>query len=325
MTRTTVARRHQAFTLIELLVVIAIIAILIALLLPAVQQAREAARRSQCKNNLKQVALALHNYHDTFGLFPYGYQIESAFIVHSRDTWFQRVLPYVEQASLYNLYETDKTNYTMSVPVAIAGQVVPAFVCPSDPNAPGKSGGGSSNTYAFQGSYVGNAGVGTWTATNGLITITAPTLAGASGITSGIFGTVTSVNIGGVIDGTSNTLLVSEGIVRPGSSTFGETGGYWGGGPHGSYGFSTGATPNTSLADRPYSCKAATTPGAPNMAPCSAADTTSGKINYARSYHIGGVQAALADGSVRFVSDNVDAQTWMKAGIKGDGQVLGEY
>jgi len=87
-------RRQRGFTLIELLVVIAIIAVLVALLLPAVQQAREAARRSSCKNNLKQLGLAMHNYHDVFTIFPYGHQTEG--VTHRRDNWFQRILPYID-------------------------------------------------------------------------------------------------------------------------------------------------------------------------------------------------------------------------------------
>ena len=92
-----VLRKRRGFTLIELLVVIAIIAILIALLLPAVQQAREAARRSTCKNNLKQIGLALHNYHDVFGTFPIGSQV-----TYYRANWRSAILPYIDQAPAYN-------------------------------------------------------------------------------------------------------------------------------------------------------------------------------------------------------------------------------
>ena len=97
---TRLRSRRSAFTLIELLVVIAIIAVLIALLLPAVQQAREAARRSQCKNNLKQYGLALHNYHDNYGCFPIGSEANwsnGAFL-----SWQSRILPYVDQSPIYN-------------------------------------------------------------------------------------------------------------------------------------------------------------------------------------------------------------------------------
>ena len=157
--------RRVGFTLIELLVVIAIIAILIALLLPAVQQAREAARRTQCKNNLKQVGLALHNYHDvTSDCFPYGHQQEVAGGSHRRDCWYQRVLPYVEQAPLYNAYEADKTEYIHNIAASatvgyIAKTPVTMFSCPSDSTNPGYGASGSAT--AFQGNYVVCAGPGT--------------------------------------------------------------------------------------------------------------------------------------------------------------------
>src|SRR4051794_39159605 len=96
----TLRRSHRlGFTLIELLVVIAIIAVLIALLLPAVQQAREAARRTQCKNNLKQIGLALHNYHDSVGMFPYA----STYPMNApKHTWVELILPYIDSAPLYS-------------------------------------------------------------------------------------------------------------------------------------------------------------------------------------------------------------------------------
>ncbi|QDT53698.1 Type II secretion system protein G precursor [Caulifigura coniformis] len=318
-------RRRSGFTLIELLVVIAIIAILIALLLPAVQQAREAARRTQCKNNLKQIGLALHNYHDTFTLFPYGFNgVEGQYVVHGRDTWHQQIWPYIEQGPLYNMYQADTSNWLMYTPDAIAGQTIPGFSCPSDPNAPSTRGGGSSRSKGFQGSYAGNAGVGaTFTVdANNIITVTNSTTVGAD--YTGVFGNKSNVKIGGITDGTSNTLLASEGIIRNGTGAFGELGGYWGGGPHGAYGFSTAAVPNTSLADNPYSCMATTQPGAPKNAPCTAV-SSGNRFNYARSYHTGGVHAAMSDGSVRFVSENIDVQTWMKLGIRKDGQTIGEF
>ncbi len=111
----SLSSRHRGFTLIELLVVIAIIAILIALLLPAVQQAREAARRTQCKNHLKQLGLALHNYHDTYSVFPYGHQSEVTGARHRRACWFQSILPFVDQAPLYNKYAQDTTEYRFIV------------------------------------------------------------------------------------------------------------------------------------------------------------------------------------------------------------------
>lgn len=325
--------QRRAFTLIELLVVIAIIAILIALLLPAVQQAREAARRTQCRNQLKQLGLALHNYHDSHNVFPYGHMgVENGIVTHARDCWFHRLLPYVDQAPLYNQYEADKTPYVHQMTTGAAGDIakarIPMFSCPSDPSTPGA--GACGNTVGFQGSYAVNGGVGaghTVDAVTGIITVTNREMNATD--PGGLFGTFSKFTLTSCKDGSSNTLLASEGIIRgnPSTATWGELGGYWGGAPHGSYAFSAAEPPNTPVADRVYTCKAATMTGAPKSAPCESGNTLglTGRYNFARSYHTGGVTAVLADGSVRFVSDNVDRQTWMKLGKRNDGQTLGEF
>ena len=136
--------RSRGFTLIELLVVIAIIAVLIALLLPAVQQAREAARRSQCKNNLKQIGLALHNYHGTFGLFPPGAvrMMDPAGNVVAREDpifgWPVMILPQMEQGNLYERINTEQRTMrqvmedTSANGLALLQTSLPAFLCPSD-------------------------------------------------------------------------------------------------------------------------------------------------------------------------------------------------
>src|SRR3954468_16866342 len=123
--------RKKGFTLIELLVVIAIIAVLIALLLPAVQQAREAARRTQCKNNLKQLGLALHNYHDTFGVFPMGYHWPLG------TGWSYHLLPHLDQAPLYNSFTVGTPTapaasiWRSGAPQAALGVPLAVFRCPS--------------------------------------------------------------------------------------------------------------------------------------------------------------------------------------------------
>lgn len=331
----TKSSKRPAFTLIELLVVIAIIAILIALLLPAVQQAREAARRTQCKNNLKQWGLALHNYHDTFTLFPYGHQQELyAGQTKRRDSWFQRVLPYLDQANRYNTYEAYPSvnayegEYIHRIQNRDIVGPFDAGSCPSDPNSPGR--GGNGGTTAFQSNYAVCAGAGqavTIDPATQLITVDNMNVANVSTGT-GLFYRNSSTGIRTCTDGSSNTLMVGEGIIRDNSrGGWGELGGHWGGAPHGAFGFSVAETPNTTVADRVYSCKETLVTAAPGRAPCENGNSGGlpGRWNFARSYHTGGVQVTMADGSSRFVSENIDRQTWMKLGMHRDGLTIGEF
>ena len=154
MTRPFRISRRTAFTLIELLVVIAIIAVLIALLLPAVQQAREAARRTQCKNNLKQLGLSLHNYHSSFNCFPFGQETGNSCpgnINFNEWSAISQLLPYFDQANIYNQINFStgiSANYacnpdtTNNAPVFIE---IPALRCPSDPQKNTSGVGGATN------------------------------------------------------------------------------------------------------------------------------------------------------------------------------------
>lgn len=299
---------RRGFTLIELLVVIAIIAILIALLLPAVQQARESARRTQCKNNFKQLGIAMHNYHDVFRTFPYGYYHSNTY--HGRDTWMQQLMPYYDQAAAYNQYAAANVRWVMDTPREIKDLKIPVLMCPSDPSSGGFGGGGGARAggNGFQGNYVMCAG-------NNLMTRNSRTL-------NGIVCEISSIEFRDITDGTTNTLMSSETIIR-GIQTggWGGAGGYWGGGNHGSYGFTSLETPNTTVADQVYSCKSTVFPNAP----CTSIFGGSDLRNFARSYHEGGVQVSLCDGSGRFVSENISLDVWRALGSRNGSEVPGEF
>lgn len=307
-------RLRSAFTLIELLVVIAIIAILVALLLPAVQQAREAARRSSCKNNLKQVGLAMHNYHDVHNTFPYGWGWDEADTqTRRRDTWMQQILPFIEQGALYDLYVQQNRSHAHTSSEQILKTQIATLFCPSNP---------STGTENFRGTYGANAG-----STN-------PGFGSTNA--NGIFFRRSSIGFRDIVDGTSNTLLIAEGVARPSNGAnhtpWGEVGYYWGGGSVGHHGtaFNTAQAPNSRVPDCNYTCASydmAKFPcagyNAGNNPPVTCAYADIG--TYARSFHTGGVQASMADGAVRFVSENINLQTWQALSTRAGGEVIGEF
>ncbi|WP_437223087.1 DUF1559 domain-containing protein [Planctomicrobium sp. SH661] len=324
-------RLASGFTLIELLVVIAIIAVLIALLLPAVQQAREAARRSQCKNNQKQLGLALHNYHDVHRVFPFGmmnsfnaYSTEdSVFRGTGRISWFPMVLPFIDQAPLYNTWVTYGQNGTAPNSWWDSNQgansVVSTMLCPSDP-------GTGKRTYnGFAGNYQLCGGSAAWGNQPGTFN---EAILDANGVKPrGMFYPRSSVSMSHVTDGTSNSLMAGEILVAPDSGTAGTgceswpdpdmRGLYWNAIHMGSL-FVALRTPNTKSPDI-IGWKAYSTTTSP--ATCA----MSGTAMFARSMHTGGVNATMGDGSVRFISDNINTGTYQAIGTISGGEIPGEF
>jgi prepilin-type N-terminal cleavage/methylation domain-containing protein/prepilin-type processing-associated H-X9-DG protein len=290
-------RIARGFTLIELLVVITCIAILISLLLPAVQQAREAARRTQCRNNLKQMSLAIHSYHDTFSLFPNSEVGGTGTL--AKASAFVAILPYVEQTSTFTLYNPAVGN-SDPVNMSAVRQLIPVYLCPSAPlrrqipisscdandRAPG--------TYAFStGSGDAWGMQSTGNPHNGAI------VNPASGKTS----------MRDITDGSSNTLLVGEAAWNLPDYLF--TSGPCAGQQR--WGFSYWSSP--------YPLATAFT----TMAPFNPKSGGANVLSRFRSEHIGGVQFAMADGSVRFVSENISQIILDATGTRAGGEVFGEF
>lgn len=352
-------RLNQGFTLIELLVVIAIIAILIALLLPAVQQAREAARRTQCKNNLKQLGLALHNYHDVYGRFCVGAG-GTGWTGTSTGNWgrlsgYIGLLPYVEQAPLYNQIASSQTVNGFVFPpfgpepwnndYPLWKSQVTAFLCPSDSSPTSGNGRTSFAKVNYGFSFGDRLSVG---------------IAGAAKPSRGLFAENLSYGIRDCTDGTSNTIAMTE-LVRslgghqklggnavnvtdvltnpsrclatldpndrndfdPATSVVGWSGDRWCEGAVASTGVNTILAPNSPR------CTVNAWDGA-------------GGVYSAQSRHTGGVQALMTDGAVRFISENIDTGdntvgdtgngngrspygVWGALGTKAGGEVNGEF
>ncbi|MBA4031805.1 MAG: prepilin-type cleavage/methylation domain-containing protein [Planctomyces sp.] len=309
MTMSSPIPRRKGFTLIELLVVIAIIAILIALLLPAVQQAREAARRTQCRNTLKQWGIAMHNYHDTFTRLPF------AGTSNKRHTWVVSLWPYIDQAPLYASYNHnvgffEPPNIVQNTLDGVLVKSVPLYYCPSDPGAEMFQG----DTYwRTRGNYVVN--FGNFSIPNGTNTIVggmAPF--GYNGSTGAFTESPRSSRFKDFTDGTSTTLLMSE-VLRPLKATDADHRGDIHN-DEASSAFMTRLTPNSSAADITRATWCVDNPAA--KLPCTTGNVSMGS----RSRHTGGVHQLIADGSVRFTSENVDLNAYRAAGsMNGDESV----
>ena len=291
----SVARRI-GFTLVELLVVIAIIGILIALLLPAVQAAREAARRSQCTNNLKQIALGLHMHHDRDKNFPcghYGPPGGTNCANGSEAEWVTYILPFIEMGAAY-----DQLDWTLGFGcggnTVVVSQPIKTFFCPSD-----KESEPSLGSYA-RGNYVANNGIGPmaeWTVPQGVAAL--PPLSREGGL----FYFNSDYKIAQIIDGTSQTAMVSEVRTAPPNDFRGVM--HYPEGPfyHHNY------TPNSLVPDQMRGALCVNTVREPCVGVFTAWNNRS-MIHTARSNHPGGVNLALADASVRFVAETIDVNIW---------------
>ncbi len=300
---------RRGFTLIELLVVIAIIAVLIALLLPAVQAAREAARRAQCTNNLKQLALGLHNYVDVNLVFPLGSYHKPPLITSCGNTHEQSFLvsltSYFEQKQVYNAFNSSVTVYDPSNSTVHAIGISTLW-CPSDGKVAGGQDvgaaiaalGGTATIGKMQyNSYKANAG--TWFAPGMQDYPTDPTFSAVKAEANGLIYFYSSNTIASITDGTSNTLVLAE-------SAYGKLGGqdaiffgWWTSGNYGDTMFTTlyPINPQSKLGGN--------------------TNTTTVSIDTfesaASSFHPGGVNAAFADGSVRFIKDSINTMPFNQA------------
>lgn len=326
MSRKLIISSHKrAFTLVELLVVIAIIGVLIALLLPAVQQAREAARRSQCRNNMKQMGLALHNYHGTYGSFPPStvrapYTVASGWFGKPGWGWGALILPFVEQSGLHDALgvTVNQLQYYNTVPnmVQLTQTKLDVYLCPSSPipdlNAKFKKDAFAAEDVPASSNYKGVFGTNNEGATSG----------GPADCPSGwyrgycfnaedgVFGGGSKVKFRDITDGTSNTLAIGE-------VTYGDLGdgidrmaSVWVGMYNGS-----GWSGNDQVV---------------RVTQESIKNTTARRLfgtfrNAYSSHHPGGVQFLMGDGSVQFLPETINGVTLENLAARADGNVVGEY
>jgi prepilin-type N-terminal cleavage/methylation domain-containing protein/prepilin-type processing-associated H-X9-DG protein len=309
-----VSRRARAFTLIELLVVIAIIAVLIALLLPAVQAAREAARRSQCINNLKQLGLGMQNHHDTNGTFPFGTFNSPA------QAWSFPVLPFLEQVAMSNALNLNATFYDARNST-VTSTTIGSFLCPSD------TGGGATITVGTQparkkGNYVVNWGNSHYDQGN------PNPFAGPAGTVVPIRGafrvnttTVPPFSMRDFQDGSSGTLLMSELIAAQANGTsYDYRGDIWSNSRCATM-FMAYTQPNSKIPDQMDDKNQCVYPFSSNP-PCLNGTGSQPDFNAARSRHSGGVNAGMADGSVRFMKDTVALTVWRALSTPQGGEVV---
>ena len=316
---------RRGFTLIELLVVIAIIAVLIALLLPAVQQAREAARRSQCKNNLKQMGVAFHSYHETVKAFPFAWYATAAPL--NAASWGSMLLPYLDQAPLYKKYDfrslavTTPASAVGTANVAVISTPLTTFICTSSlSTAPIYAGAVPAGALPGLPALAWTAANSDYCATTGVMTTYGVPPAAPVGNREGVLSFLKACSTADIRDGTSNTFLVGE---RTGGATIfwagsvaapaanqaaGPTnGGGWGDALNGEHWISG------SLAN-----------GSGASGPCGINCSNQRGLGY-YSFHAGGAHFLMADGRVVFINKSVYAVTFASLITRNNREVVGAY
>jgi prepilin-type N-terminal cleavage/methylation domain-containing protein len=329
MARMNTPRKKFGFTLVELLVVIAIIGVLVALLLPAVQSARESARRAQCSNNLKQLGIAVQNYADVNkSALPVG-EYSCCW-----GTWLVALMPYVEQKALFDNYQyfgavqnqagnaisqTDtSTRYGGAKNLPVTRTQISVYTCPSDRTTASPS---IISGVTFH-NYVANHG----NTTLGRLATFGKTLSGQDNRFKGapfIFvGAWNSnpqvVKLADIFDGLSNTLAFSETVQGQEGDLRGFA--WWNGGAH----FETYLPPNSSQPDILENisyCK----PTTGTNPPCDGPTTANPSNIAARSRHLSGVQAVTCDGAVKFISNTINLDTWRALGTAAGKESLGDF
>ena len=305
-------RFRRGFTLVELLVVIAIIGILIALLLPAVQAAREAARRSQCTNNLKQIGLALHNYHDTHGVFPPGHMIWNNNLPAGYGLtgsmrnmgWQLHLLPFIEQGPLFDKFDFNVSvpiNHLINMPSYITW--INSYLCPSNPGLEGVAwtstvnpATGDPNFNATPTHYTGIA--------DDVCAISCPDAGWWTGGGKGLFFTGSKVKFRDIKDGTSNTIAVAENVAPDPQGSQKHRGKTW-------------VAYNIMAVDHGINYPFRLNPQLTH-------DGFTAR-NGPASYHPGGCNFMLGDASVRFISETINQGTLEGLATRSKKEVLGEF
>lgn len=335
--RSPLASRLRAFTLVELLVVIAIIGVLVALLLPAVQSAREASRRTQCTNQMRQLGLACHNFHDVNGRLPLGaqgrdvadpnwaYPAASSPNFRPRLPLMPYLMAYIEQTAIAGQWNFN-ASYGQAPNNLLIRTHFSIFDCPSD----NRDKLGHPTTFDLKGNYVVNWGSWNFRQQGGPINGVAPLNLGDEQGRAPFFQNF-GARFAQITDGTSNTLCWSEVLQTPWIQTAGmafvdRRGRIWNDDTF-CYQFSTRIPPNSPKGDFGYCDPVSENPKWPCDSASSGLSSASAATAYmgARSRHPNGVNVTMCDGSTRFVTNNINLTTWVAASSMGAGETLGDF